>query len=93
MPDVARRWQGEILAQIRAPPFRTLITPALFSHRTPPDREKREILRDLSSGGGSPYKAGFGQPGVSRARREGAYPSTASRSRTSFFIDSSSNPS
>jgi len=93
MPDVARRWQGEILAQIRAPPFRTLITPALFSHRTPPDREKREILRDLSSGGGSPCKGGLWSAWGFNPRREGAYPSTASRSRTSFFIDSSSNPS
>ena len=34
-----------------------LITPALFSHRPPPDREKRE--------GDRPGRAGFDQPGVS----------------------------
>jgi hypothetical protein len=31
---------------------KTLITPALFSHRTPPDREKREwlALEEIESG-------------------------------------------
>ncbi|MEA2600544.1 MAG: hypothetical protein QOF89_1536 [Acidobacteriota bacterium] len=31
------------------PPARPLITPALFSHRTPPNREKREKGKDASN--------------------------------------------
>jgi hypothetical protein len=44
-----RRWFFESSGDLDVT-SKTLITPALFSHRTPPDREKRENSKTASTG-------------------------------------------
>jgi hypothetical protein len=42
------------VGRLLLPPPKTLITPALFSHRTPPNREKREKSKNAPIGFPSP---------------------------------------